>query len=57
MAYIITDDCMMCDICRLECPEEAISIGDPRYTINPELCTDCAACAEVCPVDACMPAN
>ncbi|MDP7240016.1 MAG: 4Fe-4S ferredoxin, partial [Dehalococcoidia bacterium] len=35
--------------------------GDPAYVIDPDQCTQCVGhydssrCAEVCPVDACMP--
>ena len=54
MSYNITDDCVTCGVCLPECPEGAISPGNP-YMINPRLCTDCGACAEVCPVDACKP--
>lgn len=54
MAYNITDDCVSCGVCLPECPEGAISQGNP-YMINSRLCTDCGACAEVCPVDACKP--
>ena len=56
MAHKITDECIMCGACEAECPEEAISEGEDIYVIDPELCTDCASCAEVCPVDACVPA-
>ena len=51
MAYTITDDCTMCDACRAECPEEAISEDDPKYIIDPELCTECYVCfrMKVCP--------
>jgi ferredoxin len=56
MAYQITDDCTMCDSCRPECPEEAISEGDPKFVIDPAKCNDCGTCAEVCPVSACVPA-
>jgi Fe-S-cluster-containing hydrogenase component 2 len=35
-----------------ECPVEAISEGDPIYIIDAEKCTDCGACATVCPVEA-----
>jgi len=38
-----------------ECPEGAITEGNP-FKIDPRLCTECGACAEVCPVDACQPA-
>jgi ferredoxin len=55
MAYIINDECIMCDACAVECPEKAIIAADPRYKIDPDLCNDCAACAEVCPVAACQP--
>lgn len=58
MAYRITEDCIACGVCESECPEGAISPGNSNtniYIIAPNLCTDCAACAEVCPVDACIP--
>ncbi|MCD6161358.1 MAG: 4Fe-4S binding protein [candidate division Zixibacteria bacterium] len=55
MAYIINDECILCDVCISECPENAIIIGDPKYVIIAELCTDCGNCAEVCPVEACQP--
>ena len=34
-----------------ECPVDAISEGD-IYKIDPELCTECGACADVCPTEA-----
>ncbi len=55
MAYKITDDCILCDACLPECPEDAITAGDPRYIIDPIKCTDCGDCAEVCPTEACVP--
>ena len=55
MAYKITDECIMCDVCASECPEKAIKPGDPVYVIDPDLCTDCGDCAKVCPVEACVP--
>lgn len=55
MAFIITEECIMCDVCVGECPENAIQAGDPLYLINPELCNECGDCAEVCPVEACVP--
>lgn len=61
MAYKITEDCINCGACEPECPNEAISEGDPVYVINPDKCTECVGayissrCAEVCPVDSCVP--
>ena len=61
MALIITDDCINCDVCEPECPNEAISLGPEIYVIDPELCTECVgfydheACQAVCPVECCLP--
>jgi ferredoxin len=57
LAYIITNDCIMCDACLPECPEDAISAGDPVYIIYAQKCTDCGDCAEVCPTEACIPVD
>ena len=35
MALIITDDCINCDVCEPECPNEAISLGPEIYVIDP----------------------
>lgn len=56
MAYIITDECIACGACMVECPTGSISEGDPKYIIDADSCTDCAACANVCPTGACTPA-
>ncbi|OIP62839.1 MAG: 4Fe-4S ferredoxin [Nitrospirae bacterium CG_4_9_14_3_um_filter_53_35] len=55
MPHKITDECILCGACLPECPEEAISEGDPKYIIDPKKCSDCGNCAEVCPTDACVP--
>lgn len=61
MAYTITDECISCGACEAECPNTAISEGETVYVINPDRCTECVGsyessrCAEVCPVDACVP--
>ncbi|MBN1884550.1 MAG: 4Fe-4S binding protein [Candidatus Krumholzibacteriota bacterium] len=52
MAHKINEECISCGACATECPVEAISEGEERYEIDPELCTDCGACIEVCPVEA-----
>ena len=63
MAYMITDECIACDACLPECPNDAISEGDPIYVINPDLCTECEGfhdepqCVAVCPVDCCVKAE
>ena len=57
MALTILDECINCDVCEPECPNEAISMGDEIYEINPDLCTECVGhyeesqCLLVCPVD------
>lgn len=60
MATMITAECINCGACEPECPNNAISQGDPVYVIDPLLCTECVgfhdyeACAAVCPVDVCV---
>jgi len=60
MALIITDECINCDVCEPECPNEAIYQGDSIYEIDPNRCTECVGhfdepqCQQVCPVD-CIP--
>ena len=57
MALIITDECINCDVCEPECPNEAISAGEEIYVIDPAKCTECVGhydepqCQLVCPVD------
>ena len=61
MATHITDECINCGACEPECPNEAISEGDDKYVIDPNLCTECVgfhgyeACQSVCPVECCLP--
>jgi hypothetical protein len=60
MATMITNECINCGACEPECPNNAISQGEPVYIIDPLLCTECVgfhdyeACAAVCPVDCCV---
>jgi len=62
MALMITDECINCDVCEPECPNEAISAGEDIYVIDPDKCTECVGhfdkpqCQIVCPVD-CIPLN
>ena len=61
MAYKITEDCVKCGSCELECPNQAIYEGDEQYLIDPDKCKECVGsyesprCAEICPVDAPVP--
>ncbi len=52
MAHKITNDCIACGGCQSVCPCDAISEGDGKYEINPDLCVDCGACSAQCPVGA-----
>lgn len=57
MALIINDDCINCDVCEPQCPNDAIYMGKEIYEIDPVKCTECVGhhdepqCMVVCPVD------
>jgi ferredoxin len=57
MALFITTDCINCDVCVPECPNEAIYLGPEIYIIDPNKCTECVGhydepqCKIVCPVN------
>lgn len=61
MALLITDECINCDVCEPECPNDAIFQGPEIYEINPDKCTECvghydtAQCVAVCPIDCIIP--
>ncbi len=62
MALMITEECINCDVCEPECPNQAISMGAEIYEIDPDRCTECVGhfdepqCVQVCPVS-CIPVN
>ncbi len=62
MALMITEECINCDVCEPECPNQAISLGEAYYVIDPARCTECVGhfdepqCVQVCPVE-CIPVN
>ncbi len=62
MALMITDECINCDVCEPECPNQAIAMGADYYEIDPDRCTECVGhfdepqCVQLCPV-ACIPVN
>ena len=57
MALMITDECINCDVCEPECPNQAIYMGEEIYEIDPARCTECVGhfdepqCVVVCPVE------
>ena len=57
MALLITDECINCDVCEPECPNDAIYMGAEIYEIDPARCTECVGhhaepqCKVVCPVE------
>lgn len=56
MAYQIGRKCINCDMCEMECPNHAISMGAEIYEIDPDKCTECKGfydsptCVSVCPI-------
>jgi ferredoxin len=60
MALLITSQCINCDVCEPECPNQAIYDGGEHYEIDPARCTECVGhfdepqCQVVCPVQ-CIP--
>lgn len=64
MAVMITDECINCDACALECPVAAIldennakNPYEEKYYVKPESCVECVGhsdvprCAEACPTE------
>ena len=57
MAYKITEKCISCGACAIECPVGCISKGEERFVIDQSACISCGTCAGVCPVEAPIEAN
>jgi ferredoxin len=61
MALMIEETCTNCDACVPVCPNEAITMGEIVYVIDPMKCTECVGaedepqCKLVCPVDCIVP--
>lgn len=57
MALLIKENCIDCDMCEPECPNQAISFDGNATMINPARCTECQGhypeptCIIVCPID------
>lgn len=60
MAFVITSPCIADYSCLEVCPVDCISPGPEsdkfdgaeQLYINPDVCIDCAACVDACPVSA-----
>jgi len=64
VAYTITKSCINCSRCLPECPTGAIEFIDGKYSINSQICNDCAGyysvpqCRAFCPTNhGCIPSN
>ena len=61
MALMITDECINCDMCLPECPNEAIFEGKKIYHIDALRCSECVGfypeptCVAVCPIHCVKP--
>lgn len=61
MALLINSDCTNCGACELECPNEAITLGEQICIIDPAKCTECVGhynksqCIAACPTDCIFP--
>ena len=61
MSLLITDQCINCDMCVPECPNQSIFEGEKFYEIDAERCTECVGfyerqtCVDVCPIDCIIP--
>ena len=63
MALLITEDCINCQVCEPECPNEAIFFDEDLdlYQVDSANCTECVGhydeeqCVAVCPVDCIEP--
>jgi ferredoxin len=46
MATMIDGICIRCGACETECPNDAISLGDDIFVIDPDLCSECVGVGE-----------
>jgi ferredoxin len=48
--YYIMDQCVGCQVCRVNCPAEAIRFGNCRNEIVQSKCAHCGTCFDLCHV-------
>ena len=59
----IKEECINCGSCEPECPNTAISAGDPTFVIEGGRCTECVGAfdapkfVEICPIEGCIVAD
>jgi ferredoxin len=46
--YYINDQCIGCQVCRANCPAEAIRFGNCRNEIVQSKCVHCGVCYDAC---------
>jgi ferredoxin len=51
MPYVVTKECILCGACVVACESDAITEGEIRAYIDPELCIECGTCEMNCPSD------
>jgi formate hydrogenlyase subunit 6/NADH:ubiquinone oxidoreductase subunit I len=58
------EDCILCSICAVKCPSDAITVDKPAgtWTIDPFACVQCFSCVRACPkkclqMEAALPAT
>ncbi len=49
---IDSEECTMCYMCWITCPDACIQIGEDEMKVNLKYCKGCGLCSAVCPVDA-----
>ncbi len=54
MSYVVTERCVNCKYtnCVQVCPVQCFHEGPNSVAIDPDVCIDCGACEEECPVHA-----
>ncbi len=54
MTTVVTENCVNCRFtdCVVPCPVDCFHYDDECLYIDPDVCIDCSACIEECPVEA-----
>ncbi|MGU3495514.1 ferredoxin FdxA [Xanthobacteraceae bacterium A53D] len=57
MAYVVTDNCILCKYtdCVAVCPVDCFYEGENMLVIHPDECIDCGVCEPECPAEAIKP--